>query len=262
MARRLIRKRPQDLEKMRAAGRVVRKVLDTIGEKCQPGVTLRELDEVARQIIAESGGVGLFKDYPSATPGVQPFPGYICASVNEVVVHGIPDDRVVQDGDIVGVDCGVQLDGWCGDSAYTFMVGNVDPQVQRLCEVTQEVLRVAIENIQPGRNWSTIARLMEKKAKDAGYGVVEDFVGHGIGRSMHEAPQVPNYVSRELVRNDIVLTEGMVLAIEPMCNLGSKKVRTEGDGWTVVTVDGKAAAHYEHTVAVTANGADVLTDGR
>ena len=262
MARRMTRKRPEDLEKMRAAGRVVRQVLDAVGQMCQPGVTLRELDEAARRIIAESGGKGLFKGYPASSPGVPPFPGYICASVNEVVVHGIPDDRVIQEGDIVGVDCGVQLDGWCGDSAYTFMVGEVTPEVRRLCQVTQEVLQVAIDNIQPGRNWSTVARLMEKKALDAGYGVVEDFVGHGIGRSMHEAPQVPNYVSRDLVRNDIMLTEGMVLAIEPMCNLGSREVRTTGDGWTVVTVDGKAAAHYEHTVAVTANGADVLTDGR
>jgi methionyl aminopeptidase len=168
---------------------------------------------------------------------------------------------VIQEGDIVGVDCGVEVDGWCGDSAATFMVGKVEPEVRKLCEVTQHVLEIAIANIRPGRDWSQVARLMQNYAEQQGLGVVREYVGHGIGRRMHEDPKVPNFVSRDLLRNDIVLREGMALAIEPMCNLGTRDVQVLADGWTVVTADRKPSAHFEHTVAVTADGADVLTDG-
>jgi len=254
-------KTKQEIEKMRAAGRVVRKVHDRCREMCKPGVTTLEIDEEADRVIREHGGVGLFKNYPTYRPG-EGFPANLCISVNDVVVHGIASDYQVQDGDVVGIDCGVKLDGWCGDAATTILVGDVDPKVRKMCEATEHCLQIAIDQIKPGKTWSQIARLMQKYAEDRGYGVVRDFVGHGIGSDMHEEPKVPNFVNRELLRNDIQLREGIVLAIEPMLNLGRKDVRTLSDGWTVVTVDGKAAAHYEHTVAVTATGADVLTDGR
>jgi len=178
------------------------------------------------------------------------------------VVHGIAGDQVIKDGDIVGIDCGVQLNGWCGDAAVTLLIGNVPGQVRRLCEVTQHVLELAIENMRPGRRWSQIARLMQSYTERAGFSVVRDFVGHGIGKKMHEEPKVPNFVSKELVRNDIMLRDGIVMAIEPMCNLGTSEVITLDDGWTVKTADGQPSAHYEHTIAVTADGADLLTNGQ
>lgn len=253
-------KTEEEIAKMRAAGRAVRKVLHHCAAMCKPGVTTRQIDEEADRVIRESGAKGLFKNYPTYRPG-EGFPGTLCISVNEVVVHGIADDRVIQDGDIVGLDCGVAIDGWCGDSATTVRVGNVPKDVQKLCEVTEHVLQLAIENVKPGRKWSQIARLMQNYAESHGMSVVRDFVGHGIGSNMHEDPKVPNFVSRDLLRDDIELRPGMVLAIEPMCNLGSKDVLTLDDGWTVVTADRKASAHYEHTVAVTQQGAQVLTDG-
>lgn len=250
-----------EIEKMRAAGRVVHEVHQRLKEICKPGVTTQEIDDEADRVIRSRGARGLFKNYPTYKPG-EGFPSNLCISVNEVVVHGIANGRVIEDGDIVGVDCGVELDGWCGDAATTILVGNVEPEVRQLCEATQHVLELAIDNIRPGRRWSQIARLMQNYAESKGYGVVRDFVGHGIGQTMHEEPKVPNFVNRDLIKNDIVLREGVVLAIEPMCNLGKKDVRTLSDGWTVVTVDGKASAHYEHTVAVTDKGGEPLTDGK
>ncbi len=245
---------------MRAAGRVVYQVLGRCREMCRPGVTTREIDEEAYRVFSSMGARGLFKNYPTYKPG-EGFPSNLCISVNEVVVHGIADDREIADGDIVGLDCGVQLDGWCGDSATTVLVGDVPADVRKLCEVTEQVLALAIENMRPGRRWSQVARIMQGYAEDAGLGVVRDFVGHGIGQSMHEDPKVPNFVSPDLLRHDIELREGVVLAVEPMCNMGTREVVTMADGWTVLTADRKPSAHYEHTVAVTANGADVLTDG-
>ncbi|MEQ9454638.1 MAG: type I methionyl aminopeptidase [Phycisphaeraceae bacterium] len=252
-------KTPDQIKKMRAAGRVVRRVLDRCIEICQPGATTQQIDDAAQKVIDDAGAKGLFRGYPGPTP----FPATLCISVNEEVVHGIASDqRVIQDGDIVGVDCGVNLDGWCGDSATTILVGNVAPEVRDLCTATQHVLQIAIENARPGRSWSQVAKLMQGYAESRGYGVVRDFVGHGIGRKLHEDPKVPNFVNNHLLQNDFQLKPGMVLAIEPMCNLGTADVVTLSDGWTVVTADRKPAAHYEHTVAVTENGADVLTDGR
>jgi len=251
----------EQIEKMRVAGRLVHEVHQLARRMCKPGVTTREVDDAAQKLIDERGATGLFKYYPTYEPG-KGFPGTLCISVNEVVVHGIAGDQVIQDGDIVGIDCGVKVDGWCGDAATTIMVGNVSPEVRKLCEVTERCLAIAIENIRPGRKWSQVARLMQNYAEQNGLGVVKDYVGHGIGDTMHQDPKVPNYVSRDLLRHDIDLQEGLVLAIEPMCNLGTSDVIALSDGWTVVTADRKASAHYEHTVAVTADGADVLTDGR
>ncbi|MEM6394612.1 MAG: type I methionyl aminopeptidase [Planctomycetota bacterium] len=254
-------KSPEQVERMRDAGRVVFNVHEHLRGWIKPGMTTLEIDEEAYRVFTDAGAVGLFKNYPTYKPG-EGFPSHCCISVNEVVVHGIADDRVIKEGDIVGVDCGVKFNGWCGDSAYTHLIGEVSPAVRTLCDDTQHVLQIAIDNIKPGRRWSQIARLMQRYAESHGYGVVKDFVGHGIGSSMHEEPKVPNFVSRDLLANDILLREGLVLAIEPMCNLGTRDVKTLKDGWTVVTTDGQPAAHYEHTVAVTSNGADVLTDGR
>ena len=250
-----------DIRRMRVAGRVVRKALDHCREICQPGTTTRQIDEAVLDLFQAEGARGLFKNYPTYKPG-EGFPANLCISVNEEVVHGIAGDREVKDGDIVGIDCGVEVNGWCGDAAITVLVGNVVPAVRRLCKVTEHLLHMAIENIGPGRRWSQIARLMQGHAEHAGMSVVRNFVGHGIGRKMHEQPQVPNYVSDELLRNDIVLREGLVLAIEPMCNLGSHAVVTQPDGWTVLTADRQPSAHFEHTVAVTADGAEVLTNGQ
>ena len=256
----VILKSRAEIERMRAAGRVVHKVLTTVAQMCTPGVTLRQIDEEGYRIFTAAGARGLFKNYPTYKPG-EGFPGNLCVSLNETVVHGIADDTRLKEGDIVGIDCGVELDGWCGDSATTVMVGRVAPEVRHLCEVTRHLLDLAVEHMRPGRRWSQVARLMQNYAERAGLSVVEDFVGHGIGRKMHEKPSVPNYVSPELLRNDIELQEGLVLAVEPMCNLGSKAVETLADKWTVKTVDRKPSAHYEHTIAVTANGASVLTNG-
>lgn len=253
-------KTPEQIEKMRAAGRVVRKVHDRVAELCKPGITTRELDEEGQRVIDENGAVGLFKNYPHPSGGPS-FPGTLCISVNEELVHGIGSDRQIKDGDVVGIDCGVWLDGWCGDAANTILVGDVKDDVKRMCEATKRCLEIAIENVRPGRKWSQIARMMQKYAEHRGYGVVREFVGHGIGEEMHEKPSVPNYCNLETQRHDIDLREGMVLAIEPMLTLGKHHVKTLGDHWTVVTKDGKASAHYEHTVAITRNGADVLTDG-
>jgi methionyl aminopeptidase len=250
----------QDIEKMRVAGRVVRKVLDHCSGLCQPGVTTEEIDQQGAQIIKDCGGKGLFKNFPTYRSG-EGFPANLCISVNHVVVHGIAGPTKLKDGDIVGIDCGVSVDGWCGDAAVTVLVGDVNQQTRKLCDVTRHVLDLAVENIKPGRKWSQVARLMQNYARRNGMSVVENFVGHGIGQAMHEEPKVPNYVSQELIRKDIMLREGVVLAVEPMCNLGSKKVLTLDDKWTVVTADRQPSAHYEHTIAVAAHGAEVLTDG-
>jgi methionyl aminopeptidase len=178
------RKTKAEIEKMRAAGRVLRKIHDHCQDICKPGITTQEIDDEAGRLFEKYGVRGLFKNYPTYRKG-EGFPSNLCISVNEVVVHGIASDYKIKDGDIVGIDCGVQLDGWCADAAQTIMVGNVSPEARRLCEVTQEVLQLAIDNIKPGRKWSQIARLMQAHAEQAGLGVVKDFVGHGIGRCHH-----------------------------------------------------------------------------
>ncbi|MHC4996124.1 MAG: type I methionyl aminopeptidase [Planctomycetota bacterium] len=255
-------KSPQEIEQMRLAGRMVHEALRRCTEACQPGATTREVDAAAISVLEENpDAVPLFKDYPGPTPAAPAFPAVTCISVNDEVVHGIPGDRVVREGDLVSVDFGVRLNGWCGDSATTILVGDVSPQKRRLCEVTQHVLQIAIDQIRPGRMWSSIAQRMEDYAVRSKMGVIRDFVGHGIGRELHEEPKVPNFCSRDLKRNDLELVPGMVLAVEPMCTLGGERVAVQGDHWTVKTVDGKFAAHYEHTIAVTEDGCDILTDG-
>lgn len=248
-----------EIEKMRRACQVVKKALDKIEENCKIGVTTAELDEIACEVAASCRAQTLFKGV-SSPHTVVPFPGAICASVNEQVVHGIPSKSVrLKKGDIFSVDFGVLLDGYCGDSARTIAIGEVSAGKRRLMEVTLRVLDVAIENMAPGKMWSEIAAIMQKTAERAGFSVVRDLVGHGIGTEMHEEPQVPNFVSRHLLKNDIKLEKGMVFAVEPMINMGRSSVKTLSDGWTIVTRDGKPSAHYEHTIAVTGSGCDVLT---
>ena len=240
---------------------MVRQVLDRLSTMMVPGVTTRELDAEAIRLTHEMGGKCLFKGVPGRA-GAGPFPGAICSSFNEQVVHGIPSERAIRDGDILSVDFGVRLGEWCGDAASTFVIGQVPPRVMQLVEVTRQCLDLAIRLCRPGERWSNIARQMQQYVEREGFSVVREFVGHGIGREMHEDPKVPNFVSRELLERDIVLKEGLVLAIEPMVNMGSPGVAYARDGWTVVTRDGMPSAHWEQTVAITAQGADVLTDGR
>lgn len=234
-------------------------VLSKLQTIAAPGMTTAELDDVALKMTGEAGAEALFQGVRSPQAKI-PFPGAICASVNEQVVHGIPArETVLRAGDILSIDFGVRLGGYCGDSAVTVPIGEVSEDRQRLMEVTREVLDIAIAKMKPGVRWSRIAAVMQKHAESAGFSVVRDFVGHGIGTKMHEDPKVPNFVSDELLAEDIVLAEGMVLAVEPMINAGSSAVRTLPNGWTVVTRDGKSSAHFEHTIAVTRGGCDVLT---
>lgn len=255
-------KTSDEIERMRRAGRVVHGVLARLREMARPGITTADLNKVAEEMIAQAGGEALFRGVQSKQAKF-PFPAALCTSVNDEVVHGIPSARRLVEGDVVSVDCGVRLDGYCGDSATTIAIGTVSPEVQKLLDVTTQTLEIAIREIRPRRWWSEIAEKMQKHVESRGFSVVREFVGHGIGREMHEEPKIPNYVDPKERKQDFLLLEGMTLAVEPMVNMGTEQVHY-GDktGWPVVTKDGKYAAHFEHTVAVTARGADVLTDGR
>lgn len=255
-------KSPREIELMRAAGRVVFSVLEKLRETVRPGVTTGELGLIAEELIVAAGGVPLFKGVQ--TPNTKfPFPSAICASVNEEVVHGIPGDRVLKDGDIISVDCGVLLRGYCGDSATTLAVGRIDRETQRLLDVTSGSLEIAVREMKPGRWWSEVATAIQSHVENAGFSVVREFVGHGIGQEMHEEPKVPNYSDRKQRKDDFLLEPGLVLAVEPMVNAGGREVKS-GDwtGWPQVTKDGRPSAHFEHTVAVTTTGVDILTDGK
>ena len=244
---------------MRRASAVVVNVLSKLQEIAESGVTTAQLDRAALQITADTGAQALFKGVRSPYARI-PFPGAICASVNEQVVHGIPsEDTRLKDGDILSIDFGVRLEGYCGDAAVTIAIGNVSEDKRRLMDVTRHVLDIAVATIAPAVKWSQVAAKMQNYAESAGFSVVKDFVGHGIGRKMHEEPRLPNFVSDELLANDIVLAEGMTLAVEPMINAGTSAVRTLKNGWTVVTRDRKCSAHFEHTIVVVKDGCEVLT---
>jgi methionyl aminopeptidase len=249
----------REIELMRRAGTVVADVLSKLQEIAAPGVTTAHLEDVAMRMTVDAGAEALFKGVRSPQARM-PFPGAICASINEQVVHGIPSrDAVLQEGDILSIDFGVKLDGYCGDAAVTVPIGEVSAGRRRLIEVTRQVLDIAVARIRPGVRWSQIAGVMQRHAESAGFSVVRDFVGHGIGTRMHEDPKVPNFVSDELLADDIVLAEGMILAVEPMINAGGSAVRTLANGWTVVTKDGECSAHFEHTIAAVRAGCEVLT---
>jgi len=244
---------------MRRAGAVVGGVLLQLQEFAKPGVTTAQLDSTALRMTAEAGAEALFKGVRSPQAR-RPFPGAICASVNEEVVHGIPSKgTVLEDGDVLSVDFGVRLNGYCGDAAVTIPIGEISAEKRKLLETTRETLGVAIAEARPGVRWSQVAGKMQRFAEAAGFSVVRDFVGHGIGTKMHEEPKVPNFVSDDLLADDLVLAAGMVLAVEPMINAGGSGVRVLPNGWTVVTKDGACSAHFEHTIAIVDGGCEVLT---
>ncbi|MDR2006086.1 MAG: type I methionyl aminopeptidase [Acidaminococcales bacterium] len=245
----IIFKSAREIEIMRKAGRITAMALAAVGAAVKPGVTTMELDEAARKTIVKAGGVPAFK-------GLYGFPGNICLSVNNEVVHGIPGRRRLKEGDVVSVDIGVLIEGYNGDAAITFPVGKIAPDVERLLKVTEESLHKGIEQAVTGNRLGKISHAVQTHAETAGFGVVRDYVGHGIGRRMHEDPQIPNFGPENA---GPVLKSGMVVAIEPMINSGDWKVKTLSDNWTVVTLDGKPSAHFEHTVAITGDGPDILT---
>jgi methionyl aminopeptidase len=230
-------------------------------EAAKVGISTLELDELARVELEKVGGVALSKNYPTYKPG-EGFPGHTCISVNEVVVHGIPGARMLKEGDIVTLDLALSVNGYCCDTATTVAVGKISPLQQKLLDVTKETLALAIRHMKPDKRWSEVARLMQYNVERNGFSVVREFVGHGIGRSMHEDPKVANFVTDEQLRGDFKLRPGMTLAVEPMVVAGRRDVTLLEDGWTVVTEDRQPAAHFEHTVAVTDVGVDILTDGR
>lgn len=250
---------PWEIELIRKAGAVVAEVLLQLKIAAKAGVSTAELDLLARQIAQKAGAENLFLGVrgPSSR---RPYPGAICASINEQVVHGIPSaDAILREGDILSIDYGARLNGYCADAALTVGIGTITEVKRRLMEVTEGALGIAIENARSGLKWSSIAWKMQRFVEQAGFSVVRDLVGHGIGRQMHEEPQVPNYVSNELLDNDFTLAEGMVLAVEPMINVGNSAIRTLKDGWTVVTRDGQNSAHFEHTIVIKKDGCEVLT---
>jgi methionyl aminopeptidase len=249
----------REIDLIRKAGIVVAEVLSKLQEEVKPGISTGELDRLAERITCEAGAEALFKGVVSPY-AKRPFPGVICASLNEQVVHGIPSDAVkLKEGDVLSIDYGDRLGGYCGDAAVTTAVGEISAEKRKLIDITRKVLDIAIASSRPGLRWSEVAAKMQQCAESAGFSVVRDFVGHGIGTEMHEEPRVPNFVNDELLANDIYLREGMILAIEPMINIGTYAVRTLKDGWTVVTKDGKCSAHFEHTVAIVNSGCEVLT---
>lgn len=238
-----------ELEYMRSAGKVVADTLAMIQKVIKPGITTAEIDKLAEEFILAQGAIPSFKGYGG-------FPGSICASVNDVVIHGIPNDTVLVEGDIISVDCGAILNGYHGDAARTFPVGNISKEAQHLIDVTKESFFKGIEKAVVRNRLTDISAAIQKHAESFGYSVVRDFVGHGIGTSMHEDPQVPNYGT---AGKGPKLVHGVVLAIEPMINMGNYKVKIKPDGWTVVTSDGKLSAHYENTIAITNEGVEILT---
>ena len=253
----IIRKNMAELEKMRRSGLLVAQILDKIREMVKEGVTTYELEVSAEKMMRDAGAKPAFKGYYSAAANAK-FPYVLCTSVNSEIIHGMPSKkRVLKPGDIVSVDTGVQLDGYFGDSATTIAVGEITAADAKLLQVTQEALELAIEQAQPGNRLFDISGSVENHVLKNGFTVVREFVGHGIGTSMHEEPQVPNYVDRN--SENPRLKPGMVLAIEPMVNAGSPDCHVLSDKWTAVTKDGRYSAHFEHTVAITENGPWVLT---
>ena len=245
-------KSAREIERMRTAGRVITKVFERTRELVRPGVTTGEIDAAAEEIIRGEGCTPSFKGYHG-------FPAAICASVNAEIVHGIPGDRVLEQGDILTVDVGAIWKGYHADAARTFPAGEVDEDVTGLARATAAALDSGIAACKVGTRLSEVVRAIEIHGRENGYGVVEQYVGHGIGTNLHEDPQVPNFVSPGLLRRDLVLKPGLVIAIEPMFNLGTAETTTLEDGWTVVTADGRWSAHFEDTVAVTEDGPEVLT---
>jgi len=245
----IIKKKPEEIEKMAASGAVLVKTMNLIASKIRPGVTTGELDEAAEKFIRSQGCTPAFKGYHG-------FPGSICASPNSMIVHGIPGNYKLERGDILSVDIGVVKDGWVSDAARTFPVGTISDEASRLLAVTEESLFLAVEQCQVGNRLGDVSSAVQKCVEAEGFSIVRTLVGHGVGRSMHEDPQVPNYGKPG---TGIVLEEGMVIAVEPMVNVGKQTVRMGDDHWSIYSSDGSLAAHFEFTIAITADGPRVLT---
>ena len=247
-------KTDDEIELLRQSNLLVGKTLAEVAKLIKPGVTTKQLDKVAEEFIRDHGAIPTFKGFPN--PYGPPFPGTLCTSVNDQVVHGIPNDIPLKEGDIVSVDCGTYMNGYCGDSAYTFCVGEVDPEVRALLKTTKEALYKGIENAVHGKRLGDIGYAIQQYCEDRSYGVVREFVGHGHGKEMHEPPQVPNYGKRG---TGALLRKGMCVAIEPMITQGDRQIVMESDRWTIRTRDRKCAAHFEHTVAIGLDKADILS---
>ncbi|TDX47816.1 type I methionyl aminopeptidase [Orenia marismortui] len=245
----IIRKSRREIEIMKKAGKIVAETHALLAEKVAPGITTGELDRIAEEFVLSKGAKPAFKGY-------QGFPYTLCISINEEVVHGFPGKRVLESGDIISIDMGVIIDGYYGDSAYTLAVGQVSEKANGLLKATEESLYKGIEQAVTGNRLSDISNAVQNHAEKHGYSVVRRFVGHGIGRGLHEDPQIPNFGP---AGRGPRLKEGMVLAIEPMINIGTHKVKVLDDGWTAVTTDGELSAHFEHTVAITKKGPEILT---
>jgi methionyl aminopeptidase len=255
----IVIKSPEELDKMRRAGRIVADTRGRVVDAVRPGITTAALDQVAERSIRDAGAIPSFKGYQGSGGGHRPFPGSICASVNDQVVHGIPGDRVLTDGDLLSLDFGAIWEGYHGDSAITVFVGEPpSAEAEKLVRVTEESLEAGISQIRQGGRLSDIGHAVQQVVEGAGFSVVREYVGHGIGQQMHEDPQIPNYGDPG---RGPELRSGMVVAVEPMVNLGGWETRLLGDGWTVVTADGSLSAHFEHTIACTDDGPEVLTAG-
>ena len=248
-------KSPREISLMREAGRIIAEAKSAVKDALAPGVTSAEMDALAEEIIKKRGAIPSFKGY-QPSPHMPPFPATICFSFNEEIVHGIPSDRKMRDGDIVSVDFGAIVEGYHGDSAFTSGVGLVKDTAQKLIDVTEESLFAGIAKAMPGNRLTDISNAIQVYAEAEGFSIVREYVGHGIGRALHEEPQIPNYGSPG---RGPLLQEGMVFAIEPMLNMGTWKTKIMPDGWTVVTEDGELSAHSEHTVAINSEGPEVLT---
>jgi methionyl aminopeptidase len=248
-------KSPREIGLMREAGKLVAEALRLCRSLAKSGVKTIEIDQAVEALYNSRGALPLFKGYP----GRVPFPAVTCISLNHEVVHGIPGPRVIREGDLLKIDTACKLNGWCADAAITLMIGTVSAEKRRLVEVGEQVLKTAITEMGRRRWWSEVSSQMQRVAESAGFSVVTQYVGHGIGRVMHENPQVPNFVNRDLRKHDFKLEEGLVLAVEPMVNMGRAETDTLRDHWTVVTRDGLPSVHVEHTLALTREGVYVVT---
>ncbi|HDR5274484.1 type I methionyl aminopeptidase [Bacillus cereus] len=245
----IICKTPREIEIMREAGRIVALTHQELKQHITPGITTKELDQIAEKTIQKYGATPSFKGYNG-------FPGSICASVNEELVHGIPGKRKLKEGDIISIDIGAKYNGYHGDSAWTYPVGNISESVQKLLDVTEKSLYLGLEQVKPGERLSNISHVVQTHAEENGFSIVREYVGHGIGQDLHEDPQIPHYGPPNRGPR---LKPGMVICVEPMVNQGRRYVKTLSDDWTVVTVDGKWCAHFEHTIALTEAGYEILT---
>ncbi|MCB0855132.1 MAG: type I methionyl aminopeptidase [Bacteroidetes bacterium] len=246
----------EEIELIRESSLLVGKTLGEVNKHIKPGVNTLKLDQIAEEFIRDNGGIPAFKDY-NPSFGSSPFPYSLCISANEEVVHGMPGkNRYLKEGDIVSIDCGVYMNNYYGDSAYTFAVGEISPQKRRLMDVTKQSLYKGLEKAVAGNRLGDISNAIQRHAEAFGYSIVAEMVGHGLGRNLHEPPEVPNYGRK---RSGLLLEEGMVLAVEPMINLGRRFIKIADDGWTVLATDRKPSAHYEHAIAIGKNKVDILS---